>query len=316
MYRSLSIIFLLCSIFAFATVGVAQSIPADISLETIPLDPQAGSTVTIKATSYGVDLTQANLVWSYNNKIIGSGIGKTSITITAPASGAVGTITLTVSGAGFDATTSTLTLRPGSVDVLWEAVDAYTPPFYKGKALLPTGGLLRATAIPAPTAPKGVSYSWTENGSALPDLSGYGKSSIVFRHNALNGEENISVSAIGGLFTGTGSIRITPIDPSIVVYQNKEGFVDYTTGYTQDATLNQPGAVLRFEPYYFSTPRGVQNDLSFNLQVNDTTLSNQDQPNELRFSQPGNGIAQIKALITTVRYSLQNAQKAFTIRFN
>ena len=40
---------------------VAQSITTDLSLETIPINPEPGETVTIRATSYGGDLSQATL---------------------------------------------------------------------------------------------------------------------------------------------------------------------------------------------------------------------------------------------------------------
>ena len=88
--------------------------------------------VQIRLNSNGFDLTQASIVWVYNGATVASGIGKTMITVVAPANGRVGTISATANGSDFSATTATLILRPASVDVLWEGADSYTPPFYKG----------------------------------------------------------------------------------------------------------------------------------------------------------------------------------------
>lgn len=302
--------------FLITTQTLAQSM-AEISLSTIPADPTPGTSVRIEAQSYGADLDQSNITWRYNGKVIDGGIGRKSITITAPASGAVGTLTMTATGAGFDSTTATLVLRPASIDLLWEAADSYTPPFYKGKALPSTNSLIRVTSIPSASAPKQLVYTWSRNNSVLGSSSGFGKSSLLFRNSELEPSESISVEASSGAFTGTASVVIVPGDPSVVAYQKDEGYIDYANGASSAVNTGQDGLVLRFEPYFFSAPLSLARSLSFTISENDIDVTNEGVQNELYLSAPeGRGSALFMVGINTVTYTLQQLLRPFTINFN
>lgn len=299
------------------SILMAQSVTADLSIDVVPTNPNPGQTVTLTAQSYGADLSQASMVWTYNNTVVARGIGKTSIILTAPGAGAAGVITATMEGSGLQEGVSyTTVIRPASSDLLWEAADAYTPPFYKGKALLPVGGLIRVTAIPSAGAPKALSYSWSRNNSAMQAESGFGKSSITFRNNALNAQEKIDLSINSGTFSGTNILRLSPTGPLVAAYENREGFIDYANGHVSDITLNKTGAIFHFEPYYFSTPNNSITDLEI-----DTTIDGDhivpSQQNEIAISKPESGVRSSIALaITTVSYSLQHLEKTFSILFN
>ncbi|MFZ4500113.1 MAG: hypothetical protein ACOYMZ_01285 [Minisyncoccia bacterium] len=302
----------------FLTITTAHAqVTADISLSTIPNDPSPGTSVRIDAQSFGVDLNQANITWRYNGKVIDGGIGRKSVTVAAPASGVVGIIAMTATGAGFDSTTETLILRPASIDLLWEAADSYTPPFYKGKALPSTNSLIRVTGIPSSSAPKQLVYNWSRNNSALGASSGFGKSSLLFRNSELESSETIALSATSGTFSGTASTTITPGDPSVVVYQKEEGFIDYANGSSNTVNTGQNGLVLRFEPYFFSTPISIARSLSFTITENDNDVTNPNIQNELYLSAPEvRGSALFTVAINTLAYTLQQITRPFTINFN
>ncbi|HWC57404.1 MAG TPA: hypothetical protein VG621_00415, partial [Candidatus Paceibacterota bacterium] len=126
MKRGLCIGIFVYLLIVIGTLGSAHAqVTPDISLDTIPLNPQPGDTVTVTATSYGADLSQATLSWVYNGKSAGAGIGKTSISVVAPAAGSTATVTVTVNGGVASGVSASIVLRPGSVDLLWEAADAY-----------------------------------------------------------------------------------------------------------------------------------------------------------------------------------------------
>lgn len=302
--------------FLIVTTAHAQT-SADISLSTIPTDPTPGASVRIEAQSYSADLDQANITWRYNGRVIDGGIGRKSITVTAPAGGAVGTISVTATGGGFANTAASLTLRPASIDLLWEAADSYTPPFYKGKALAATNALIRVTGIPSASAPKQMVYTWSRNNTVLGASSGYGKSSLLFKNSELESTENIGVTATTGAFTGTASIAITPGGPSLVAYHKDEGYIDYANGTSNTVTTGQNGLVLRFEPYFFSTPLSLLNSLSFSISEGNTDVTNGSAPNELYLSAPeGRGAAIFTVAIDTIAYTLQQLTRPFTINFN
>lgn len=296
----------------------AQAATIDLSLSTIPLNPEPLQQVTISAESYSTDLSQANMLWTYNGKTISNSIGQTSITVTAPASGLTGTISLTASGGAFSSTTATLLLRPASVDLLWEGADSYTPPFYKGLALPSTGGIIRVTAIPSINAPANLSYAWTQNDDAQQADSGYNKSSFTFQNSDLIPTEDVSVTESSGDFSGTGDIQITPGDPSIVGYFNTNGFIDYANGSSDQLSTTGTGATIHFEPYFFSVPTNIPHDLSFSfLDNSNNPIPAGNEENEVPLSRPdGGGQSLFNVSVTTNVYSLQNLERPFTLNFN
>jgi hypothetical protein len=296
---------------------MAQSTSIDLSIGAIPSNPAPGEVVTLTAQSYGVDLTQSTLIWTYNTATVAQGVGKTSISLKAPAAGTAGVITVSVQASGTQpGASSTIVLRPGSSDVLWEAADAHTPPFYKGKALLPVGGLVRLTAIPSTGAPTSLSYGWSRNNSALQAESGYGKSSLVFRTDPLNGQERVDLTINGGTFSGVNTVRLNTTTPLAIAYETKEGFVDFSRGYDSTISLNKPGVILHFEPYYFSTPTNSKSDLAIDATVAGDSVALSDQY-EIALSRPEGDVRNTIALaITTASYSLQHLEKTFTLLFN
>lgn len=289
---------------------------ADISLSSIPSDPQPLQTVTITAESFGVDLNQANITWQYNGRTIDGGVGRKSISITAPAGGATGTITMTASGTSFTSTNATLILRPASIDLLWEAADSYTPPFYKGKALPVTNSLIRVTAVPSSAAPKQLVYTWSRDNTVLGSLSGYGKNSLLLRNSELDASERIAVSGQSGTFSGTSNITITPGNPSLVVYQKNEGFIDYANGSSTALNTTAGGLILRMEPYFFSTPTSPTQNLAFAITETNVNITNSTTPNELYLSAPdtrGNSLFTIA--VEAINFSLQQISRNFSINF-
>jgi hypothetical protein len=308
---------LLIAVWIVPAVLLAQSASTDLSIETIPINPGPGETVTLKAISYGVDLSQTSMTWTYNNNVIAQGVGKSTISLVAPNAGTAGTVTVTAAGGGTqEGASAFVTLRPASADLLWEAADAYTPPFYKGKALLPVGGLVRVTAIPSPGAPRSLSYEWSRANSALQSESGFGKSSVTFQQSALNGQEKVDVTIQSGTFSGASTLRIAPYTPKLITYENKDGFVDYARGFNTNINLTKPGFVLHFEPYYFSAPTMSINDLDIETFVDGERVLTSRQ-NELALSRPQNGgQSTIRLAITTVAYTLQNLEKTITLLFN
>lgn len=296
----------------------AQSATIDLAISTIPTNPLPLQKITVSAQSYSADLSQATIIWTYNNQVVANGRGITTISITAPASGVTGTIIATASGGGFDTTSATLTIRPASVDMVWEGADSYTPPFYKGLPLPSTGGAIRVAAIPSIAAPKQVSYSWTQNDNAMQSASGYGKSSFIFKNDGLTNTEHIAVTAKNGAFGGTADVSITPGDPVVAGYFNNDGFIDFANGSTNTLNTTSNGVIVHFEPYYFSSLNSINKDLTFSY-TDDTgnTLTPLKQKNELPLSRPDKGgTSQFNTVVSTVIFNLQNITRRFAVNFN
>lgn len=310
-----AILLSLLSIIFFGGVSFAQNISSDVSLTAIPDNPEPLSVVEISATSFSVDLNNHNIEWSYNNKVIASGTGKKSIKVTAPEAGGTAIVSVKIYGEDFETIVGSTVIRPGSVDMLWEAVDSYVPPFYKGKPLLSYGGIVRVTAIPGTASPKTTVFNWKRNSIPMESLSGFGKSSIIFKQKELDSIENISVETGGSTLSGRNSITIEPVLPSIIAYQNSEGFIDYMHGWLENIPIIGTGALLRFEPYFFSAPVNLVNDLDMKISV-DGAQVNTGGGNEVSLSAENGTEGEVNVSVFTKEYSLQNAKTIFGIKFN
>ncbi len=307
----------LCSCALYLPLSAQEAIQTvDLSIESIPGEPAAGQLVTLRAVSYSVDLNEMNLSWVYGGKSIATGYGKTQIRVTAPTSGTTALAKVTVTGSGINAVEATLLLRPGSVDLLWEGVDSATPPFYKGLPLVAPDGLVRVVSVPAPGAPRQVNYQWSLNGSSLPMASGNDRSSIVLKNDALITRHDLSVKASAGLFEGGNTLSVPSSKPLIVAYQRQGSYIDFARGSTGTIFIPRSEATLHFEPYFFSVPRGIPQDLLFSMTAGNEPVYDTEALNELSVSQPDNGTsAELTVEVHTATYSLQSAKKIFTLLF-
>lgn len=203
------------------------------------------------------------------------------------------------------------------VDVLWEVVDAYTPPFYKGKALPVDQSSIRAVAVSGSFNPRTTTYTWTRNGKQLSRAGGVNKSSLVFTHDILQNTETVGVSlAAGGTVAdGSASTQITPATPFLVLYEKRDGFIDYTKGYTDTFAINYPGTTIRIEPFFFSIMNTIQNSIEplFTLGGNNPEIQNDI---EIPLVRPkDSGTTTLRSEFNSKRSDWQSASLQTTITF-
>lgn len=203
------------------------------------------------------------------------------------------------------------------VDVLWESPDSYTPPFYKGKGLPSDESTIRVTAISESFNPKTTTYTWTHNGKILSNASGINKTSFIFTHNIFNNTEDIGVSLHAGGEIGDAAdiASITPGTPSLVVYEKRDGMVDYTHGYTNTFDLKYAGTTLRVEPFFFSIPKNPFKDLSIAFTLGGDTPDTQ-RALEIPIIKPDTGGTSIlKSMIQSKNSNWQSASLTTQINF-
>lgn len=305
----------IATLLLLGTFAFGQTLPIDISISIIPTEPKPGEIVSARVESFGMDLNSSNISWSYNGKNVGSGLGKTSISFTAPSSSSVGELSVSATSALGQAQSSIL-IRSASVDVIWEAIDSYVPPFYKGKALAPVGGKIRVAAIPSITAPKSLSYSWRYNGDAVTTQSGTNKNSVTIKTDVLSGNENFSVDVRGGSFSGSGTASVSLRDPQTLVYQKLNGFIDYSKGSIKDVYITAPGVTLRAEPFNFSITNKIEDSLSIGFSLGEQAFVGTTNLQELSITNPGSGGESTFVVNTTsLKERLQQLKRTFTLHF-
>ncbi|MES2416356.1 MAG: hypothetical protein V4504_01515 [Patescibacteria group bacterium] len=303
----------------FAQHALAQVSDTDIVLNVSPQNTVINDTVNATVSSYSTDLNKSYITWSLNGEELLTGIGKKNFSFTMKNSN----VTLqakinTIDGQNLVKST---TINTSQVDMLWEAVDSYVPPFYKGKAYVSKEGYFKVIAMPNTGAsPINISYTWTKDGNGQPSTSGWGKNSLIVKNTYLDKTNKIEVNAsdILGNQIGKGSIALTPINPKILFYEDdpQTGF-HFEKALGSDFTLNKNEDMFFVAPYFFNGSDLEKSDLIFTWVVNGETIANPNPVNILSVKpeEGKSGSAKIKVGVKKAKTFFQNAEKELNVQF-
>ena len=215
-------------------------------------------------------------------------------------------------------------IEPSTIDLIWEAVDSYTPPFYKGKALPSSEAVIKIVGIPdmksggIKLSKNDLTFSWERNFSALPVFSGYAKDSFIFKTSYLNTTETISLkaSSINGGLSAQKISTIRTSSPFIVFYEYSPlAGVNYKKNLGEYFSLTKDEATIVAEPYFFSPKDALSNDLDYEWKINGTRIANQYPKNTLVVRKPAgaSGNAFIDLSIESKPRLFQSADKTLNI---
>ncbi len=260
----------------------------DISIETIPENPQPYEDVTIKLSSYSTDLSKAFINWRNGSNEILSGYGKTSYSFRAfgPNTTTTFDIDITTGDTG-DKVSKRVIISPAEVELMWESVDGYTPPFYRGKSFVSPEGFIRVVAIPNTSTIKSgkgkVSYAWKLNNDTVANASGYNKDSYVFKNDQLDTTEKVTViaSSVDNAYTATKSIEVPIVDPRIIFYKKSptEGIL-YNQALANDSFISEDEVTIVAEPYFLAT-KGNEPSFTYSWTVNGNAIETPSRKTEL-----------------------------------
>lgn len=297
----------------------------DIDVQLSPENPKPFSPVVIRLTSNLVDVSRYTITWWVDGKSVTSGIGMRSFQVTTKNYNQSTRVQ-----ASIDLPTGTVVrevvVTPGDMTMLWEAVDAYVPPFYPGKKLPSSESLIRFTALPnfggsnaLADAKTGV-YRWERNGNVVPEASGYGKSSFLIAQNRVRTDESVTVAATdqGGTTSATGNTTVPIFSPHILFYEKNAATGLRSTAARNSFLLSADSMMVIAEPYYFSTANGNPNQLGFEWSMNDQpiAISNTQNPQTLELKRPASsGRAAIAVAIKNPARLLQTARNVLTVTF-
>lgn len=326
-WKNILIIIIFTAFFSTATPLFAQFDQQDfgsrINIRSSPEIPGAYEDATISLNAVSYDLNRANIQWLVNNKEVESGFGKSSTSIKTGGAG-VETIVTAIITFGSVSTTKKLIIRPSEVKLLWQAIDSYVPPFYKGKALPSSESLINIVAIPNLKDQNGKSlkekdftFSWKRNYNPDQEASGYGKNSFTIKNNYMNDDESIEVTAtsIVGNYIAKKSIKVPIYLPIIIFYENRPLFgTNYDIAINNDFTMYSTETAIIAEPYFFS-PNYIENeDLVFGWRVNSTNVSSQTKNKLIIRNEGQNGTVKINLSVENVAKLFQSLSKMITIK--
>ncbi len=281
----LSILSMSMGAFAESEIGVLES---DIDIQTIPENPEPYQSVTVILSSYLTDVNKAMIEWRSGSKTLLSGYGKTSYSFTALGPNTTTIIDIIITPVGsIDRIIKRVAVSPAEIDILWEGVDSYTPPFYRGKSFITREGWIKAVAMPNTNSIKQskgrISYTWKSSDNTVLSASGYNKDSFVFVNSELNDKENVTVNAssIDGAYNATKTINIPIVDPKIIFYKKSptEGVL-YNNALSDQSFMEEEEMTLVAEPYFVAL-RGNESKFTYSWQINGEDIETPSNKMEL-----------------------------------
>jgi hypothetical protein len=300
---------------------------ADIFAETTPNLPGPNQQVTLKLNSYSFNLNNYQISWFENGSRQGSGFGNREYSFTTGNPGEVTNITALIE-VGNQTFRKEFRFTPSQVDILWEAPNSYTPPFYRGKALPLQQAEIKFTAIPEtqlinPKNAPNLVYYWDKNDRRDATASGFGKQSYTTTADPLNFEEIITVTVNdrGENSFAKQSIQIPVVDhePRILFYEiDANNRLLTHKELSTNNTTNKEQIALSFHPLHMSTTENNFTDMFVAWNINNEVVPPQDfeEQNRLFISSGGEtGSARIGVSLEHISKILQEHTQTFNLNF-
>lgn len=200
--------------------------------------------------------------------------------------------------------------------MVWEA-QAYTPPFYKGKALLPDGGDVRILAFPPIElgSPYGLSYTWKVDGTVMPEASGLGRSVFMHRSDIFGGSPLIVVEVSkNGTRASVGALRVPIIKPRVLMYPSLP-LAGILFGSAVSA-IEGNEITLEAYPLFFGVETKFDSALTYRWDINGRVASNPlGNTGRLTMRSESGGDVAVGLSIFNTQNILESAESSLTITF-
>jgi len=317
------------SLFILSGIVSAQS-ASGLTVQVIPEIPGPNEQVDLKLVSYSLELGNSTVSWYIDNKLVLSKKGARNFSFTTSDIGVTTNIRIAVNSPRGN-TEEFLSFTPADVDILWEAVDSYTPPFYKGKALLPSQGSIKILAIPSIkqagkyTNADKLTYVWEKDYKKrnFNEKSGYGKKSLTFTRNLIEDNEiiGVTVSTPNGSVSTKGRTILRTQEPEILFYKKSplSGTL-YENAIKKDVLITDGELEIVAEPYFFSVADKESDQIEYKWMVDNKETEGENQGNDSIIfrstEEGGGGISNISLNVKHAKKILQFAQDTFSVSFN
>ena len=303
---------------------VGKTIRENLDIKTSPKNPNPHETIKVTAESYMTDLNKATISWYVNGKLAEQGIGRTAFSFKNGNSGETTRLTISITTNIGERVTKDISWTPVGVTLMWEA-DTYTPPFYKGKALMAAQARMRAIAIPDKTGTQdslsagNLVYVWKKEGEAISEASGYGKNSFSFLGPKPFDNAGVSVQVSSVNDTVKSEVRLNEIplsNPFILFYENHPLLGSwYNRSLSSELTLNKKELSISAEPYFFSNERGTGASIVYDWSLNNKTVTNPGRMVTLRNEVGETGDSELTLSMRGLKQTFQTANRDLTIHF-
>lgn len=300
-----------------------SSVGAYLDVTTVPEIPGPNVPVTITIESYLTDLYKANISWSVDGKVLLRGTGKTIFSFQNGPSGKTTKVSLSIITNTGELVTKEFSFNPVGVTVLWEA-DTYTPPFYKGKAMMVPQANVRVIAIPDILGSSNalgageMVYTWTKDTYVDANKSGYGKNVYSFAgpKPLTNTKISLNVSSLDDSAQSEMQIYLPQTRPFILFYEKDPLLgVLYNKPLDSEISLSGKEVSVSASPYFFSNEREINQSHKYIWSVNNSVAKNYGRDITLRNDNGVKGSSVLSLSMRGVVQNYQTAEKKLQINF-
>lgn len=285
-----------------------------------PQYPRPGEAVTLTAEGYPADTL--TYVWSVDGEVVLQGIDQKVLPLPAENAGNVRLVTLSAIRNGTAVDAATATVRPESVDLLWEG-ETSVPPFYIGRPLPNAQSGVTVIAVPHIIVGKtelpanGLVYTWKQDGIPIKGSSGYGRSSVTLVPPTFGQPFVVSVhvETLGGTAAAEESVTITPQSPRLIVYEDAP-LLGIRFEKTVPSAFRLGGDEISFSA--FPVFAGNPASLAYRWTLDGTPFSvDPARPGDVTFRKVGteSGSHPISVSFTNPGQFLEKAMTSFTLTF-
>lgn len=318
----LVIVLILVALFSFSTTQ-AQVKSTDIVLQIIPEYPSPGASAKAVVSSYVTDLNKAIISWSINGEEKLTAIGQKNFEFTVAPFGRNTRIEVEIYTADGQTINKSQTIASAGVDLLWQGVDVYVPPFYRGRSYVGKEGRFKVVAMPNVVhnnnvvGHKSLSYSWKEDGEAQTASSGWGKNFYLYKASFLDSFGRIGVTVSDTNGTGAqNEITLNTSEPKIVFYKKDRVFGNRSENAIQNGySINPSGETIVAIPYFFYPKNLNSGGVSFVWSLGGQTIQTPRVKNEILVAPDGRGSSSIKLEIRNTNSLFQKAEKEINVNF-
>lgn len=230
----------------------------NIDIRYSPTYPSPGDMVSVTLSAFGVDIDKAEISWHIDGKFERKGVGMKNFSFTMSDDSDIIKALIKIGTSTFE---KSVIINASSMDVLWEVVGGYEPPFYKGKVSPIKGSRIKVVAIPQIKNEKGMVpnpgsfiFGWKKDGSAFAGQSGFGMNSFMYMSQVLDRENRIEVEASGLSRSLSKSVTITPASSEIHFYEYSSVYGPFYNKAIKDNSNYKPGTIaVVAEPYFIFT---------------------------------------------------------------
>lgn len=307
---------------ATSCVYAQESFPGSLSISVSPDYPRPEEPVTLEVRASRVDIDRTEVTWIVNGNTQQQEMGGDTFTLPAPAKGAEQTITAMVTTSKDQVGTISTTIKPQSVDIIWEA-HTYTPPWYKGKALYTNDSTVTCTAIPEIITDSGnivsaseLFYQWERNGQTLSEQRGIGKQSVSIPILRGYNDIGVRVETLDGKYKAYKEITVDESDPELILYESDSLYgLLFEKALQNQFTFDSNESSFAVIPYFFSTTNMNSGFINYSWELNNEPINTFGNRETFRNESGQSGSAHVHVTAQHSNYVSQKDDTEITLSF-